>query len=320
MTLKVYLVRHGETETNRQKKKWDQHPDTSINELGVEQAKKLSNRLKKIKFNKIFSSDIKRAVQTTEILKQEIKAPLFMDERLREYDSGKVDQSSEEWKKKYDQLFEQGFSKEEIRPFGGENIWDLIKRTKSFIKDLEKEKGTILIVSHSGFNETFINISQLREKNNFVKIKQDNTCINLLEYLNGEWVIRVINDSEHISNFLPEIKVYKNQDKIKEEIKETILNKIGDFCGNIVTIGDFAENKISFYDRPHKRHWGSSIEIFAKFKDNFEIPKDWKISEINENFQRYEIGSIKIDEVKHKLNVTVPFEALQRNAIKEVIK
>ncbi len=320
MTLKVYLVRHGETETNRQKKKWGQHPDISLNEFGIEQVKKLSERIKNIKFKKIFSSDLRRATETTKIITKIINAPVFLDKRLREYDSGGVDQSSEEWRKKYDELLEQGVPKEEIRPYGGENIWDIIKRMKSFMKDLETEEGNILIISHSGFNGAFVNMSQLREKNDFIKVKQDNTCINILEYSKGQWSIKVINDSNHMSTFLPEEKAYVDQIKVKKEINKFILNKIGNLCDRIAVTGDFAMNKISYYNRPHKRHWGSPIEVFIKFKDNLKIPKEWKISEINEAFEKYEIGSVSIGDTKHKINITLPFELLKEDAIKEVIK
>jgi len=317
--LKVYLVRHGETDTNRQDKKWGQHPDTPLNDLGIEQAKRLSDKLKGIKFNKIFSSDLGRAAQTVEILMQKIKAPLIMDKRLREYDPGEVDQSSDKWRKRYYELLESGMQKEEIRPYGGENIWDLIKRVKSLIKDLEKEEGTILLVTHSGFNEAFINLSQLREKGDFVKIKQDNTCINLLEYVEGKWIIKKINDSDHISEFFPETKIYDNQQEIKEEAKKYILKNLYDSCKKIIITGDIVESKMGYYDRPHKRHKGSTIEIFAEFKDGFKIPSDWKISEINDNFQRYEIGFMEIKGLKHKFNVTTPISTLNKNSY-EVIK
>lgn len=318
--LKVYLVRHGETDTNKQDKKWGQHPDIPLNDLGIEQAKRLSDKLKSIKFNKIFSSDLRRAAQTTEILMKKIKAPLILDKRLREYDSGEVDQSSDKWRKRYYELLESGMPKEEIRPYGGENIWDLIRRVKLLIGDLEKEKGTILMVSHSGFNEAFVNLSQLREKGNFVKIKQDNACINILEYKDGKWIIKVINDSDHTSEFLPETKIYENQQGIKEEAKKYILKNLGDLCRRIIITGDIIEGKMGLYDRPHKRHRGSTIEVFAEFKKGFEVPSDWKISEINEKFQRYEIGFMEINGLKHKFNVTTPLSIIDKSNSYEVIK
>ena len=88
MKLKVYLIRHGETDFNKQSKEWGQDPDTSLNDLGRAQTRKLAKRIKEIKFDKFYSSDIKRAIETAEILYQEIKVQIIKDERLGEYEPG----------------------------------------------------------------------------------------------------------------------------------------------------------------------------------------------------------------------------------------
>ena len=73
------------------------------------------------------------------------------------------------------------------------------------IEDIKKESGTIAIISHSEINSAFINLSQLREKNDFFDIKQDNACINILEYEDGKWNILTVNDSSHTSDLIPKI-------------------------------------------------------------------------------------------------------------------
>lgn len=219
MVLKIYLIRHGETDFNKHDKDWGQDTEETLNEQGIQQVQKLAENLKEIKFDKLFSSDLTRAIQTSDILSKSHNLKIIKDKRLQEYDPGEVDPSSDKWIEKYKQMLETGMSKYDIRPFGGENIWDLIKRVKYFIRDLEKETGTIIVVTHSGVNATLINISQGREKNDFINIKQDNVCINILEFSGGKWKILSINDSNHIDDLKPKKKYMQIRKKLNKQPK-----------------------------------------------------------------------------------------------------
>ncbi len=305
MVLKIYLIRHGETDFNKQGKELGQPNETALNDLGFKQSEKLAQELKEIKFAKLFSSDLKRALQTAEILSNTIGIPIIKDQRLREYDSGEADPSSEKWIEEYKRLLNLGMSKYEIRPFGGENIWDLVKRVKSFLEDLEKEKGTIAIITHSGVNSILINLSQRREKDNFLSIKQDNVCINILEFSKGKWEIKTINDSNHITYIKPKRHIYENQDEIKNIAKKHVLEKLDSASKEIYFAGDIVIRRFGLYDRPYKRYKGSTIETYAVLKKEFEIPQKWKISIITQKIRKYEIGEIKVNDIKHKVNVTV---------------
>ena len=68
---KLYLVRHGQSEWNYQKKVQGQQ-DTILTEQGRIQAKKLGHRLKKENIDAIYSSDLKRAYETANIIGKEI--------------------------------------------------------------------------------------------------------------------------------------------------------------------------------------------------------------------------------------------------------
>lgn len=305
MILKIYLIRHGETDFNKQNKEWGQDNEESLNDWGILQSNKLAETLKGVKFNKFFSSDLKRAMQTSKIISENCNIKVISDERLREYNPGEVDPSSEKWIEKYKEMLDSRMSKYDIRPFGGENIWDLIKRVQLFLDDIEKEKGTIIIIAHSGVNIAFMNLSQGREKNKFLSIKQDNACINILEFLEGKWRIKVINDSEHIIDIQPKKKNYDGQDEIKETAREYVLNKLDDVSEEIYLSGDIVSGNFGLYDRPYKRYKGSTVETYAILKRDFEILQEWKIAMITEGIKKYEVGKIKINSVEHKVNVTI---------------
>ncbi len=58
--MKVYLVRHGETEWNRQCRLQGQS-DTELNDIGIELAEITATELKDVRFDAIYSSPLKRA-------------------------------------------------------------------------------------------------------------------------------------------------------------------------------------------------------------------------------------------------------------------
>ena len=67
ITMRVYLVRHGETQENREGIIQGQK-DTELNEAGLKQAGLLGEALKDVKFSLGFSSDLKRAYNVSLLL------------------------------------------------------------------------------------------------------------------------------------------------------------------------------------------------------------------------------------------------------------
>ncbi len=63
--MKLYIVRHGETDHNINKI-IQGHLNTPLNSNGIIQAQKIANRLKDINFDIIYSSDLSRAKTTAE--------------------------------------------------------------------------------------------------------------------------------------------------------------------------------------------------------------------------------------------------------------
>jgi len=61
--VRIYVVRHGETEENRQKIVQG-HLDTSLNSEGERQSDLLAKALKDVPFDACYSSDLRRAVET----------------------------------------------------------------------------------------------------------------------------------------------------------------------------------------------------------------------------------------------------------------
>jgi broad specificity phosphatase PhoE len=78
----LLLARHGETDWNREGR-WQGHSNTSLNELGREQARALAEELTD-EIDVVYSSDLARARETAEIVAGRLGLEVRFDPRLRE--------------------------------------------------------------------------------------------------------------------------------------------------------------------------------------------------------------------------------------------
>jgi 2,3-bisphosphoglycerate-dependent phosphoglycerate mutase len=83
----IYLARHGETDWNRELR-WQGHSDPPLNERGRRQARALADALDGLNLAAVYSSDLRRASETAEIVGNRIELPVRLDPALREIDVG----------------------------------------------------------------------------------------------------------------------------------------------------------------------------------------------------------------------------------------
>lgn len=85
--LKLYLTRHGQTVWNLEGRfqGWN---DSPLSEKGIKNANALRERLKDIKFCKVYSSPVGRAIDTARIISGIRKDKIISDKNLREINLG----------------------------------------------------------------------------------------------------------------------------------------------------------------------------------------------------------------------------------------
>lgn len=83
----IILARHGETDWNRDGI-WQGHGDPPLNELGRQQAAALAARFVDDSIDALYSSDLRRAHETAEIVRRSLGLPIRLDQDLREIDIG----------------------------------------------------------------------------------------------------------------------------------------------------------------------------------------------------------------------------------------
>ena len=84
----LFLARHGETDDNREPIKVQGFTDTPLNDTGRRQAHELAERVATLGFVSLWSSDLKRARATADIIGNRIALSVRPDPRLREADRG----------------------------------------------------------------------------------------------------------------------------------------------------------------------------------------------------------------------------------------
>jgi broad specificity phosphatase PhoE len=147
------LIRHGETDWNRQRR-YQGQADTGLNSRGTKQANELAMRLKEKNIVALYSSDLLRALQTAEIIAQIIKKPIYRDARLREIRLGDWQgKSRQEVQNQYAELVKQ--RRED--PLGstvpgGERGDQVLARMQAAFRDIQKQHpGEVVAVISHGF-------------------------------------------------------------------------------------------------------------------------------------------------------------------------
>ena len=179
--MKLYIIRHPLTESNikRITQGWADSPliPESV-KLAEENGKKLQNK----KIDTIYTSDLGRCTQTSNIVNKFLKVLIIKREELREQNLGIYNGVHKDIiKKEFD---EQNY---EAKPPRGESFREMKTRVLNFIKKLEKEnkEETILIVTHTGCLEGIMQ-EALNEPLNSKKCKTKQENIYLFELKNGK--------------------------------------------------------------------------------------------------------------------------------------
>ncbi len=146
--MKIYLVRHGQTDSNAQK--IYNFADEDINDAGVTQATQLRDKIRQLKYDAVIASTMLRAHHTAEIITD--NAPMILDSRIRERDLGDLTGLPLETVDRDDY-----WNYNSTTRYGtAEPVRDFFARVYDFINELKTKNYThVLIVAHSGVSRAF---------------------------------------------------------------------------------------------------------------------------------------------------------------------
>ena len=171
--MKIYLVRHGETDLNKEHIMQGRTGNPQINKNGIMQATSLKNKLKDVEFTVCFTSPLIRAWSTAMVIVGE-RVEIKEDERLIERGLGSLEGKSTDCydvKKYWD--YNLNSNDDDVEP-----IQDIFKRCNEFIGDLKNkynDEDIILIVSHGAVTRCLHHILKNSDLNkNLINFKIDN--------------------------------------------------------------------------------------------------------------------------------------------------
>ena len=147
--MKIYIVRHGQTDSNLYKVFNTLTED--INENGIIQANALKEKLKNVNFEVIFCSPLLRARHTANIINIKNKE-VIIDNRLEERITGNISG------KPLDSVDREAYWNyyNTVRFGTEETVEHLFLRVREFIEELkQKDYNEVLIVAHSGVSKAF---------------------------------------------------------------------------------------------------------------------------------------------------------------------
>jgi alpha-ribazole phosphatase len=178
--LELILVRHGETEWNKNEI-FRGRADIALNETGLKQAELAGKYLSAEKINIIYSSPLKRALKTAQAIARYQKLRVHKTDCLNDFDFGEWQGLTlEEVKERDDVLYQDWLdTPEQMRVPGGESLESVNQRVMPFLEDAMTRcrEGKIVLVSHRVVLKITICALLGLDNSHFWNIKMDTGAI-----------------------------------------------------------------------------------------------------------------------------------------------
>ncbi|MCP4178511.1 MAG: histidine phosphatase family protein [bacterium] len=160
----VYWVRHGENQANITKEFSHKKVDYSLTEKGIVQSEQTAEYFKSKKINFIYSSPLKRAYETAEIISKPHNIKVDVIDEFREINVGSLEGravTQANWNLHNDILKQWSLGKIKYSFPDGENYIQLFERLKIGMRKAVngKKNNSIIIVGHGGiFTNTILDL------------------------------------------------------------------------------------------------------------------------------------------------------------------
>lgn len=191
--MEIYFLRHGETMWNREGRVQGRTSYVDLTDFGVKLAELTREGLvaKGVVFDYAFTSPLRRAVHTAEIVLRDAKCPLVADERIQEMSFGPYEGTI---------IRDGAFSDENIRacfrdpanynpPPGAESFDEIEARFTDFldnaIRPLEATCKRVLVVCHGGIMRTVLRHMLQAPISEYWKGRQPNCCVHVVRLESG---------------------------------------------------------------------------------------------------------------------------------------
>ena len=184
----ILLIRHGQSEWNKLNL-FTGFKNIELSEQGIEEANKAGQNFKNldIKFNIVFTSELKRAQETAKIILQNLdqwdflntEGKIISNINLNERDSGDLTglykkETAEKFGEEQVHKWRRGYSDQ---PPNGESLEDVVRRVTKYFEEVIKpaihsdENDNILIAAHGNSLRALLIVMNIYEPNNINSVE-----------------------------------------------------------------------------------------------------------------------------------------------------
>ena len=198
-----YLARHGETTWNAESRICGRS-NVPLSEAGRRQARRLAQRLEPISFEALYSSPLKRALDTARFISERTGLEPILDDRLVELDYGQWEgKTLAEVMKNDPEIFcawqaDPGA----VAPPGGESGLEAQQRLVAFLDNLAAKhpKGRVAVVFHKSVCRLAIcHVLGMSPSDYRRRLLMENTALSIIQSRQDGWQLITYNDTSHLS-------------------------------------------------------------------------------------------------------------------------
>lgn len=198
--MKLFLVRHGQTEWNQQGR-YQGNLDVPLDAVGRAQGERTARRLASEKVAAVYASDLSRAKETGEMIARATGAPLRINPLLRESNYGvwegknyaEIEADDPETYRKWtiDPLH--------VRPEGSEPLLEAKERMRRAIQAIRDEvkESDAIVVGHGGTLRWVVIDAVNAPLEAYLRMAPDNCSISIVEYRSRPRLL-LFNDCSHL--------------------------------------------------------------------------------------------------------------------------
>lgn len=200
---RIYLTRHGQTVTNTEGR-FCGHWETDLTEKGVAQARALGDRLKKVKFEAVYTSDYSRAMRTAALIASgngvttAVADPDLRELHYGEWEGVKGGEVARKWRTQYRLMRREDPA---WRPPGGETVAEVRERTRAAFDRIaaNHEGKKVLVVSHGTALNCLISTLLGMSESHVFRLEIANCGLTEVEVRKGVPYVLRVNDTAHLA-------------------------------------------------------------------------------------------------------------------------
>ncbi len=202
--MRLFLVRHGETESNRLGLALGRD-DVPLNERGLWQAERLGRALAREALVAVYSSPLRRTLDTARAIAERRGLAVEVEDRIVEMDIGELDGLTfAEVRERYPDLMEEWLrGPGASRPMpGGERLVDVQERAWSAVQDLAARhtEAAVAAVTHNFVILTLLVRALGIELDEFRRLRHAVGAISVLDFGPERVMVARLNDTCHLED------------------------------------------------------------------------------------------------------------------------